>query len=98
MKTLLLITAQYHENYGANSWKPKGSQTFTLRVDSDMFCYAKDECIKAIQSLLDRQSNEHERFTYVEHELIFHEPIVLNDAEFESELTHQCEELGRVQR
>lgn len=108
MKTLLHITAQVHENYGAHdwngqgkcpqSWKAKGGQMFTLRVDSDMFCYAETECIKAIDTLLANQSNDYVRYTYTEHELIFHEPIALNDEQFQSELTYQCEQLGRVQR
>lgn len=108
MNTLLQITAQYHENYGIHNpnsqggvqwaWKPKGSQVFTLRVSSDMFCYAETECLRAIDALLVRQSNDYERYTYVAHELIFQEPIALNDAEFESELQYQCEQLGRMQR
>lgn len=101
MKTLLQITAQYHENYGAHSWdgqgtcpqvwKPKGSVMFTLRVDSDSFLSVEEQCKLAITSLLAKQSNHHERFTYIDHELIFHEPIALDDAEFEAELQAECE-------
>jgi len=105
MNTLLQITAQYYENYGSeihgifhDAWKAKGSQVFTLRVNSDSFMYAETECLKAIDVLLAKQSNKHELFTYVAHELIFQEPIALNDAEFESELLYQCEQLGRMQR
>jgi hypothetical protein len=99
--TLLQITAQYYENYGAHSWdgqgecpqhwKPKGGQIFTLRVDSDSFMYAEEQCIKAIATLLEKQSNNYERYTYVDHELVFSEPIVLDDAEFDKELTAECE-------
>lgn len=108
MNTLLQITAQVHENYGTHDWngqgecpqhwKPKGGQMFTLRVDSDNFLYADTECIKAIDTLLAKQSNESWRYTYIEHELIFHEPIALNDDQFKSELLYQCEQLGRMQR
>ena len=84
MKTLLHITAQVHENYGGNIWKPKGGFMFTLKVDSDSFMYAKSQCVEAIKMLLDEQSNEHERFTYLEHELIFHEPKELDSEKFEA--------------
>ena len=102
MNTLLHITAQYSENYGAHSWngqgecpqawKPKGGQVFTLRVNSDSFMYAEAECLKAIATLLAKQSNEYERYTYIEHELVFSEPIALDSDLFESE------QLGRMQR
>lgn len=105
MNTLLQITAQVHENYGWSGqgecpehWKPKGGQMFTLRVDSENFMYAETECIKAIDTLLANQSNEYWRYTYIGHELIFHEPIALNDDQFNSELLYQCEQLGRMQR
>jgi len=108
MNTLLNITAQYHENYGAHSWdgqgecpqawKPKGGQVFTLRVDSDSFMYAEAECLKAIATLLAKQSNEYARYTYIEHELVFSEPIALDCDLFQSELLYECEQLGRMQR
>lgn len=108
MNTLLHITAQYHENYGAHSWdgqgecpqawKPKGGQVFTLRVDSDSFMYAEAECLKAIATLLAKQSNEYARYTYVDHELVFSEPIALDSDLFQSELLYECEQLGRMQR
>jgi hypothetical protein len=84
MKTLLHITAQVHENYGGNTWKPKGGFMFTLRVESFAFMYMEAECIEAVQMLLDEQSNEHERFTYVSHELIFNEPKELDSDVFEA--------------
>lgn len=100
--TLLQITAQFHENYGAHSWdgtgecpqrwKPKGGQMFTLRVDSDSFMYAEEQCVKAIESLLAKQSSDYARYTYIDHELVFCEPIALDDAEFEAELRAECEE------
>ena len=108
MNTLLNITAQYHENYGAHdwnekggcpqSWRAKGGQVFTLRVNSDNFMYAEAECLKAIATLLVKQSNEYVRYTYVDHELVFSEPIALDSDLFESELLYECEQLGRMQR
>jgi len=101
MDILVQITAQCHENYGAHNWngqgecpqawKPKGCQVFTLRVNSDSFLYAKEQSIKAIETLLEGQSNNHERFIYVDHELIFQELIALDSAQFEKELQNECE-------
>ena len=100
--TLLQITAQYHENYGwhnwdgkgecPQSWKSKGSQMFTLRVDSDCFMYAEEQCLKVIDALLAKKSDQHGRYTYVDHELIFQEPIQLDSTEFKKMLEVECEE------
>lgn len=94
MKTLLLITAQVHENYGSKDaphWKPKMGQVFSLNVEADAFMYAQKECINAIGKLLDKNSNEGCKFTYVSHELIFQGIDVLNDEDFEAELLKECE-------
>lgn len=86
MKTLVQITAQYYENYafgnddynGVPSWKPKGGQVFNMRVDdTDDFLYAEEDCIAVIKQLLEEKSNEYCRFEYIEHEIIFHEPVEL---------------------
>lgn len=102
MNTLVQIFAQVHENYGAHdwngqgtcpqSWKPKGCQMFTLRVDSDAFSYVEEQCVKAIEKLLEKQSNDFYRYEYLSHELVFQEPIALNDAEFETLLQAECKE------
>lgn len=84
MNTLCQITTQYYENYGDSKnphWKPKGSQLFTIDVDSDSFMYVEDNCIKAIKSLLEDQSNNHCRYEYISHELIFSKPIELKGFE-----------------
>jgi hypothetical protein len=90
MKTLLHIFTQVHENYNG-TWKPKSGFLFTLRVDLNDFMYAENECIKAINLLLEKQSNDHERFTYVSHELIFSEPMELDAELFETLLQKECE-------
>jgi len=91
MSLLVQITAQYHENYGGGTWKAKGTMQFNLRVEGDNFLYVKEQSINAIRTLLARYSNEHGRFTYLDHELVFHEPIMLDTAEFEAELKAECE-------
>lgn len=88
MKVLVQITAQYYENYayfeGGESWKPKGEQLFEMRVDDDYFLYNKEECVEAISKILEKQSNTACKFEYVSHELIFHEPVKIEEEHFES--------------
>jgi len=93
MTTLIQVTAQVEENYnffeGGQHWKPKNGQMFTLRADSDDFCYDEENCVKVIQLLLDKQSNDHTRYTYISHELIFQEPIELDSSEFDTLLKEE---------
>jgi hypothetical protein len=83
MNTLIRVFAQIHDNYGTSEnphWKPKGGQEFTFRADSDHFLYAPEEVIaKAIQSMIDIDMAKYtgNKYTYVSHELVFHEPIEL---------------------
>lgn len=88
-KTLVHITAQYSENYGTSEnphWKFKGGQLFSLYVDADDFLYGQEQCIKAIKTLLDKQSNSMCRFDYRSHELIFNDITALDTDLFEKEL------------
>ena len=93
MTTLVQVTARYFENYGDSSkyphWKAKGGQIFTFRAYADDFMYGKDECIKAIQLLLDDKSGSCWRYEYVDHELIFSEPEEL--VGFEEKLKMVCD-------
>jgi hypothetical protein len=93
-KTLCQITAQYYENYSDSEtphWKPKGGQVFTLMVDSDDFLYGSEVCIEAIQELLAKESDWHSKYEYLDYELIFARPIVLDETEFENSLTQKFE-------
>jgi hypothetical protein len=91
MNTLVTVTAQLHENYGTAEsphWKPKGAQQFFFRADSDHFLYIdKDPIGRAIQAMIDKHMAQytHTKCTYVEHELIFSEPIELKQ-DFSMEL------------
>ena len=85
----IIISAQSFENYGSTEaphWKPKGEQTFSLQADADDFFYGENACVKAIERLLARQSNAMFRYEYRSHDIVFHEPIVLDSADFEAEL------------
>lgn len=85
--TLCQITTQYYENYSDSAtpyWKPKGSFLFNLYVDSDDFFYSEEVAIETIKEMLANQSNRHEKFEYVSHELVFNEPLKLSTEEFDT--------------
>lgn len=89
-KTLVRIIAQTFENYSDNDtpyWKPKGGQEFTLRANADFFMYEKELCLEVIKKMLVEKSNPHMRFEYVDHQLVFHEPIVLDEQAFARGIT-----------
>ncbi len=80
MSTLVQISAQYYENYGSEqnpSWKAKGGQIFTIRADMYDLMYDKENVVKAIEMLLTEQCNSHCRYEYIDHEVIFSEPVEL---------------------
>jgi len=93
-KTLVHITAQYSENYGTSEnphWKFKGGQLFSIYADADDFIDGEEQCVKAIQTLLDKQSNPMCRFDYSSHEFIFSDITALDSDLFEKELEKECE-------
>jgi len=76
--TLCIVSTQYFDENG----KLKGEQLFQLRVDSDLFMYAPDTLIvEALDSLIQKEwllRNYAGRVSYRSHELVFHEPMVIN--------------------
>ena len=91
--TICQITAQYYENYSDSEtphWKAKGSHLFTVMVDSDDFCYAEDVCISTIMDMLKSESDSHQRFEYISHELIFSTPTLLDSYKFEQVFTEKA--------
>ncbi len=74
---LINILAQYHDENG----KPKGGQYFTVRADVSLFMYAPAEVVvDTLQKMIDeRMVGYAGKHTYVEHEIIFHEPMELKD-------------------
>ncbi len=73
MKTRIEVLAQYVDENG----KKKGGQHFFFYVpDADIFLYADKELIaETIQKMLD--SHHKGSYIYVEHNLVFFEPIEL---------------------
>lgn len=75
MKTRVEVLAQYIDENG----KYKGGQTFFFYVpDADIFLYANKELIReTIQKMLDNRAKG--VYVYVEHNVVFFEPIKLAD-------------------
>ena len=96
----VLVTAQYYENYntsgeGAPYWKPKGGFNFMMPFESDALYYGENALVRAISILLKKQSNGGARFEYINHDIMWDTPRVVNgldeaivDAYKELELIH----------
>jgi hypothetical protein len=81
MMISILVSAQYYENYSDNQtpyWKPKGGVDFSFPIDSDLVMYAyKEELREALIKMVEEQSNEYSRYEYIDHEVKFSAPIVV---------------------
>jgi len=77
----ILVSAQYYENYSDNQtpyWKPKGGVDFSFPIDSDLVMYIYKEDLKsALIKMVEEQSNEYSRYEYIDHEVKFGKPIVV---------------------
>lgn len=84
--TLVHIFTQYYENYGSPEnphWKPKGGQTFSVNVESDVLMYAdKDALADAMTHAITQYDSFMFKHEYVSHELIFHDILPLDDKAF----------------
>ena len=98
MKVNVVVNCQYFENYnvgpdGFNTfgdkqphWKPKGGHTFTMPIDSDTVTYTEpSELVDAICSLVEKQNNVASRFQYIDHEIQWSEPDVIEGLQEEIE-------------
>ena len=91
MNATIRITAQYYENYGFNEgterWKPKGGADFEIECNSDLLMYADSaDIITAIETTLEKRSNDLTRYTYIEHDVVFGKTEVLDQESFEYQL------------
>ena len=74
------IETQYQENYSDTDvphWKMKGGQVFTVECGSDTVMYA-DNIEAVIVDMLEVRSNDHCKYTYLAHEVLFSQPEVLS--------------------
>ena len=80
MDCKIIINAQYHENYSDTDtphWKPKGGHEFQIEVNSDVLMYS-NELEKHLTEIVSNQSNQHEKFQYIGHEVQFQKPTMLH--------------------
>jgi hypothetical protein len=81
MMISILVSAQYYENYSDNQtpyWKPKGGADFSFPIDSDLVMYVyKEELREALIKMVEEQGNEYSRYEYIDHEVKFAAPIVV---------------------
>ena len=72
--------AQYHENYSDTNtpyWKPKGGQEFQIVMDSDIVMYSNN-LVNHLTDIVSSQSDEHNKYSYLEHDVEFIKPVVLD--------------------
>jgi len=80
MNCTIKVMAQYHENYSDTNtpyWKPKGGQEFQIVMDSDIVMYSND-LVKHLMDVVSSQSDEHNKYSYLEHDVEFIKPVVLD--------------------
>ena len=81
MMISILVSAQYYENYSDNQtpyWKPKGGADFSFPIDSELVMYIKKGVLEnALIKMVEEQSNEYSRYEYIDHEVKFSAPIVV---------------------
>lgn len=76
----LRINSQYYENYSDSNtpyWKPKGGQVFEMEVEGDILMYSTD-LESHLKEMVSSQSDEHNKFEYIDHEVLFIKPIKLD--------------------
>ena len=82
MMCTIQVTAQYYENYSDSNipyWKPKGGVDFHFPLDADVALYVyKEDLVRAITKMVEEQSNEHCRYEYIDHEIKFSNPVVVD--------------------
>tara|TARA_B110000977_G_scaffold111857_1_gene144994 strand:+ start:286 stop:585 length:300 start_codon:yes stop_codon:yes gene_type:complete len=95
MNCTIKVTAQYFENYSDTKtpyWKPKGGQEFQIVIDSDVMMYSK-YLEEHLTKLVSEQSDEHNKYEYIDHEVQFIEPIVLDKDRLYNLITSEETEL-----
>lgn len=81
MMCTIQVTAQYYENYSDSNtpyWKPKGGVDFHFPLDADVALYTpKNVLVEALTKMVEEQSNEYSLYEYIDHEVKFSSPIVV---------------------
>ena len=81
MMCTIQVTAQYYENYSDTTtpyWKPKGAVDFHFPLNADVALYApKGVLVEALIKMVEEQSNDYSLYEYIDHEVKFSNPIVV---------------------
>ena len=81
MKCTIQVTAQYYENYSDTNtphWKPKGGVDFHFPTDADMVLNIPRGIVEnTLIKMVEEQGNSHCRYEYLDHEVKFFSPIVV---------------------
>ena len=80
MDCKIIINSQYYQNYSDTDtpyWKPKGGHGFQIEVNSDVLMYS-NELEKHLTKMVSKQSDGHEKFEYIGHEVQFQKPTMLH--------------------
>lgn len=94
MKVNILVNCQYYENYNVGPdgfgevpyWKPKGGHTFKMPIDSDTLMYIESsDLVNAINVLVEKQNNVASRFEYIDHEIQWSKPDLVEGLQEEIE-------------
>lgn len=89
LKETVRIFTQFTDENG----KDKGGQVFELLMDADHLLYDEKICIGIFQEMIDEKTKNHAgKFEYVDHEVLFFEPIKLDGNVFEHKLIKKCQE------
>jgi hypothetical protein len=85
---------QYSENYSEVEnvpyWKPKGGHHFTFVVDVNTFIYSEELVVRGIKKVLEGECNNHSRYEYISHEVLFCDLIDRTD-KLRSVMELQCQ-------
>jgi len=85
MNCTVKVMAQYFENYSDTKtpyWKPKGGQEFEIVMNSDVIMYS-DDLKTHLTEMVAAQSSEYMKYEYIEHDVQFKKPIILDGGELE---------------
>jgi hypothetical protein len=81
MMCTIQVTAQYYENYSDTTtpyWKPKGGVDFHFPLDADVALNIPPKMlVDALTKMVEERSNDYSRYEYLEHEVKFSSPIVV---------------------
>jgi hypothetical protein len=81
MMCTIQVTAQYYENYSDTTtpyWKPKGGVDFHFPLDADVVLNIPPKMlVDALTKMVEERSNDYSRYEYLEHEVKFSNPIVV---------------------